>query len=258
MKSEIEYLYEVVGICLKDKWGDSTSNKLSLTCLYSLNIFSDEDLIYWKTAKLVNKLATIATKANDNKITTLISENCMTKLISAIYCILASNQTIYNLPSMLNLSMKHGKITTHILFGDALANLSAIALVAESYKLLLELETTINKSELITVLNNQISDFRIKSNLINLFPNSNNDLLETDYLSFQKILLENTIISILLLRSYPNKNILDVKPVITTIVNSILQITKTRNITSIGDEDLISIFTKEQLFSLLYSPKVGK
>lgn len=269
MKSDIEQLYEKIGECLKDKWGDDTTNKLSLTCLYSLNIFSNEDIIYWKTAILVDKMInSIYDKGlsinnhinNINNISDIndINDMSFTKVITAIYCILASNQTIYNLPSMLNLNLYHGKITTHILFGDALANLSSITLVAESYKLLLELDTPINKCELIGVLNEQTSNFRATSKLINKFPKSTKELIKNDYQSFQITLLENTIITILILRSYSIDNILAAKKTIRQIAKELMSLIKTRNPYLIKDEEYIEIFTRYELLSLIYSTKVEK
>ena len=49
---DIDLFHETIGDTLTNIWGikNNSSNKLSLTCLYSINIFSNDDLIfiwYW-------------------------------------------------------------------------------------------------------------------------------------------------------------------------------------------------------------------
>ena len=261
MKTEAEIFYETIGTCLVEKWGLSSTNKLSLTCLYCLNIFSDNDLIYWKIAKLVNDLIKKVkySKARDkdkdkesinNYKNNLNNEN-LTKLLVAIYCILASNQTIYGLPSMLDLKWKNGKISPHILFGEALSNLASITLVAEAHKILLELDTSISKIKLIAVLNKQIIDFRTNSDLIKQFGKSTKTMINTDYKIFQNVLLINMIMSILILNGYEINKVTKLKENITRIVKVIVKLLDEINISSITDSMINKLLTDENIFNQL-------
>ncbi len=195
---DTEIFYQTIGNTLSTEWGESSSNKLSLTCLYSLNIFSNNDFIYWNTAQVLKNI--LQERATGHS----ISETNFHKFISAIYCILASNQTVYSLPSMLNLKWRNGKITPHILFGESLSNLAAISLLSESHRLLLGINETNNKIELIKVFNKEIIEFRNKSQAIKHFGDISKEILEADYVTFRHTLLINTIVSLLVLYNYPS------------------------------------------------------
>ena len=211
MDIQIGTFCEIIGNKLNREWCNTNElnkpnkpNKLTLSCLYALNIFNEEDLVYWRTAHILDNLINkMVNPFSDNVITPKLESDTISTLMSAIYCILASNQTIYGLPSMLDLRWRNGKITPHILFGEALANLVAITLIAESHKLLLTVETKFNKNKLINLFNSQLSEFRGKSEVIKNFTSIDRGMLAKDYQESNVILLINTINAILYLYGVP-------------------------------------------------------
>ena len=194
---EIDKFYENIGEIILEQWGDSR-NKLSLCCLYSLNIFGKNDLVYWKTIIVINNI--LNNKVSDSNVS--LSEKDLLKFITAIYCILASNQCIYNLPAMLNVRWMDGKITPHILFGESLANLSSITILAESYKLLMNINCKTNNSNILKLFNKEIETFRNNSKLIVNFGNTTTNMIKEDFNCFKLTLLVNTINSLFLLYNY--------------------------------------------------------
>ena len=218
---DIDLFHETIGDTLTNIWGikNNSSNKLSLTCLYSINIFSNDDLIFWKTIINLEKML-----EKNIEIKYHLSKGCRNKLICSIYCILASYQTIYSLPSMLNLKWKNGKIATHIIFGEALANLSAITLLAEANNLLLAIKTSDNNTNILKMVNLQISEFRTNSSLLKHFGKPTKELLQEDFIIFRKILLVNTISSLLLIYNCKYTKLIDNKVSIETLVDELLEI----------------------------------
>ena len=237
---DIELFHETIGNTLSNIWDSkNNTNKLSLTCLYSINIFSNDDLIFWRA--IVN-LEDIFQKRTDPKYH--LSKECHNKLVCAIYCMLASYQTIYSLPSMLDLKWKNGKISTHIIFGEALANLSSITLLAEANKLLLSIKTS-NSMDILKMVNQQISDFRNNSSLLKHFGNPTKQLLHDDFTSFRKILLNNTISSMLLIYNCKYKEIVDHQVSIDQLVDDLLVVS------NISNNEVFTTISKSSFLKIL-------
>ena len=212
---EIDSLHKMMGETLIKIWNVNDQDKLSVACLYTLNLLNRDDLIYWETGLILHEILEVR-KGNN------IPRHQIDLVMIAIYCLLASNQTIYHLPSMLNQRFIYGKIATHLVFGESLANLAAISLVAESYKLLLHVNSNINNSNLLKVVNSEISEFRHTSQLVKKFGQPNQALLADDFKQFRSVLLANTIKCILVIYGDSYENVVSQNEKIRQIVDRLM------------------------------------
>lgn len=224
MDIEINDFCELIGNLLNKEWlsSDTKPNKLTLSCIYALNIFGEADLIYWKTALCLVNLLKSSEHLNINKTENSPTEESIRKLLISIYCILASNTTIYSLPSMLDQTWKDGKIVPHIIFGESLANLLSITLIAESHKFLLTIDTPYNKNKLINVLNKQLREFRMNSQVITNFNNIKKEMLHKDFKKFKVNLLINTINAVLFLFGYRIEELSKLDTIKENLANTLL------------------------------------
>lgn len=179
----LEALY---GLIQKHALGEvlssNTPHRLALACLYALNTFSESDMCYQEAIRATN----LEGYANPEEIE---------YITVGVYCILASYQTLYDMPHMLNRRFRQGKICTHAIFGEALSYLVSLTLVAEAHRVLLQIPHNGRRLRILEVLDKEIFDFQKKSQILENFETITRPALEADYAEIQRVLLRNAITS---------------------------------------------------------------
>jgi len=183
----IEQLYAwILKHALHEVVSGQTPHKLALASLYALQIFGSSDISY------AEEMMRILPQSPDHE---------AEQLIVAIYCILASYQTIYDMPHMLHRRFRNSKICTHVLFGDALSYLVSLTLLSEAHRILLLIPSTKHRLEILELLDTELYYFQETCQVLQQFDTVPREALVQDYTRFQEVLLRNSVQSMKLLNS---------------------------------------------------------
>ena len=168
----------------------ASTNKLALACVYSLQTFSERDSIY---IRVIRTLADMYGYSGDD----------LDYLIVAAYCVLASYQTIYDMPHMRRRRFRDHKICTHVIFGEALAYLTSLTLLSEAQRIFSGISSKEATIQLLEMMHTDMHEFQRTSQVVATFHEIPNTALEQDYTNIQRMLLANVIKSVVILCGYP-------------------------------------------------------
>ena len=165
------------------------NSKLALSCLYILNMLSETDVFFYDIGLYINNLFNDKSTIKDFNI-----------LICALYTILLSYYSIYDLPCMLNKNISNKKISPHIVFGEALIQLSTLTLITETQNTLMNL-SNLRRLDILIIINNNINNYIIRSDSTSNFIDIKKEHVQTDITQFKKTVFTIMIKSILLLNN---------------------------------------------------------
>ena len=165
-------------------------NKLALSCLYILNMLSETDVFFYDIGLYINNLFNNKSTTKDFNI-----------LICSLYTILLSYYSIYDLPCMLNKNISSKKISPHIVFGEALIQLSNLTLITETQNTLMSL-SNLRRLDILLIINNNLNNYILESvSTANFIDIKRHHILQ-DINNFKKTVLTIMIKSILLLNNF--------------------------------------------------------
>lgn len=169
----------------------ASTNKLALSCVYSLQTFSIQDSIYIRVIRTLSDMYGCSGTDLD----------C---LVVATYCVLASYQTIYDMPHMRNRRFRDHKICTHVIFGEALSYLTSLTLLSEAQRIFSRISSKKATIQLLEMMHTDMHEFQQTSQVVATFEDIPNIALENDYMNIQGMLLANVIKSVSILGGHPS------------------------------------------------------
>ena len=131
-----------------------SNNKLSTACAYTFELLTEKDFL----------LAHFVTCWQEMYNAKQININ-LKPLIQSLYFILNSFHIQYDLPSMMNRSMRNGKPCIHRFFNESITHLITICLTSEAYKHILNHynDHDIDILKLIGIIQNEINTYKSES-----------------------------------------------------------------------------------------------
>ena len=155
----------------------SKTNPLVTASCYAFQLLTSRDFYIWHlVVALVKDLD--ATKTNE-----------LVYILVAWYCTYVSTNTIYNMPMLCNKPMVNGKPTVHTLFGENVAQLVSISLMAEGYRVVSELSKLTNNrsnvSLLMKVAYHEYYKVQQKSQIITSLESLTPEIIQADYALIQ-------------------------------------------------------------------------
>ena len=169
-----KYLQIINSIFFKnyDLKKNKKQNTLILSIVYSFNLISKDNFNIWNLCYLILKKNNV-----DDKTYTKFFH-----LITVFYCFFSSYQNTYSLPCLLNKKMINDQISSHIVFGEHLTQLTNFILISEAMNIIHNnIEEDKEILELIDFCYTKLTWLSDDNILIKNFNNLSKEVIELDF-----------------------------------------------------------------------------
>lgn len=181
----------------------SPKNPLVVASLYSFQLISPKDLHIWRLSyALMNDL--------DRSI-----KSPLHLTLVALYCMYNSTNIIYNLPSLLNRPVVNRKPSLHIMFGEDVAQLVSISLMAEAFSNLSLLQKSLKTnnyiSKIMDIIYQEYNSLHQDSQILLNLEHINRDNIQYDYNQLSNKLFIRSLESVFILLGYNDEKLCSIR-----------------------------------------------
>lgn len=200
---------------LQTLFTNKPTNPLITASLYSFQLLTHREQQIWM-------LATALMDDLDPSCRPILHDT-----LTAVYCLYTATNVIYQMPSMLNKPICNGKPSLHLVFGENVAQLVSVSLVAEAFQLISQLQgkSTTNQQyigRLMKHLHQEHEELQVNSAVFQNLENIQKSHILSDYTNLQTKLLASAISSVLIICGHSQPTITRAVEVLTEWYNAYL------------------------------------